>query len=1008
MTWSHPNRFGRLLLSFLAALSVLAVLVATPGHAPSQGLSEGERARRLAEIERDRKDAVSFANSGRLEEAAATTRKILAVEREVLGELHEDVLMSLQFLARVYEMRGDWVEARDALGQVLAIRQRRPEQREWQITDARRALDDLERRAAMRPDQRQRLGRADALNQTFLALLQQGKYETAKVAEAEALSIRREILGERHLDYATSLNNLAYLYQSMGDCARAEPLFRRALEITKMALGENHPDYATSLNNLAYLYQSMGDYARAEPLYRQALEITKKALGENQSLYATSLKNLAELYRSMGDYARADPLLRQSLEIMKKVRGENHPEYATTLNHLAGLYASRGDHGRAAPLFHQALEIRKKVLGETHPDYTKSLNSLATLYRFLGDHTQARLLLSDSLARSEPFLQDTASVLGERQRLRFLAENRGTLDAYLSVSPTDGSRSVDLYRLILAWKGAVEAEQLEDRLVRDQPELQPTLAQLAGVRARLAHLAFAVPAAAGRGAWRQQLDALREQKENLEADLARQSTSFRRQQQSRRLGPEELSAALPEGIALVDLFVYVQYSPPEGGKGELQREARLMAFVPRAGRSLAVVPLGTILPIDTAVLAWRRALEAHDANARNTAAAELRRRVWEPLQSHLAGVRTVLIAPDGALAWFPFAALLGSRPGSYLVEDLAIGYVSSGRQAAAMLAEPAGPAGRGLLAAGAIDFQADPGPAVPVPADRPAIAPAPLRVVAHRGEFRALPETGPEAQAARDLFHAAFADQPAEVLTGALPTEAALKRRLDGGRWRVVHLATHGFFESPARIAALRAAIRREDPLALSLPAGKDQQDDLAFALTPLLRSGLVLAGGGRDPGAAPADVSAEAPPREDGILTAEEVQALDLRGCELVVLSACETGLGQAEAGQGVLGLQRAFQAAGARAVVASLWKVDDAATAVLMKQFYTNLWTRKLPRLEALRQAQIAVLNNPGMVEQQRALGPKPEKLPEGGRPALPSGTAGRSDPALWAAFVLGGDGR
>jgi CHAT domain-containing protein len=126
------------------------------------------------------------------------------------------------------------------------------------------------------------------------------------------------------------------------------------------------------------------------------------------------------------------------------------------------------------------------------------------------------------------------------------------------------------------------------------------------------------------------------------------------------------------------------------------------------------------------------------------------------------------------------------------------------------------------------------------------------------------------------------------------------------------------------------------------------------------------------------------------------------------VVLSACETGLGEAETGQGVLGLQRAFQAAGARAVVASLWKVDDAATATLMEHFYTNLWTKKLPWLEALRQAQLAVLNNPGLVEQERGLRRKAKPLPNGGHVVPPEATAARSDPALWAAFVLGGDGR
>ena len=203
-----------------------------------------------------------------------------------------------------------------------------------------------------------------------------------------------------------------------------------------------------------------------------------------------------------------------------------------------------------------------------------------------------------------------------------------------------------------------------------------------------------------------------------------------------------------------------------------------------------------------------------------------------------------------------------------------------------------------------------------------------------------------------------------------------------------MHLGTHGFFESPARIAALRAAVRREDPLGPgpSRPPGPGRiRSD--FALTPLLRSGVVLAGGGRDPGLGVPDASADAPPREDGILTAEEVQALDLRGTELVVLSACETGLGELEHGQGVMGLQRAFQAAGARAVVASLWKVDDAATTVLMEQFYTNLWDKKLPKLEALRQAQLAVLNDPGLVTKRRAelakergIGEKSVKLADG----------------------------
>jgi len=411
-----------------------------------------------------------------------------------------------------------------------------------------------------------------------------------------------------------------------------------------------------------------------------------------------------------------------------------------------------------------------------------------------------------------------------------------------------------------------------------------------------------------------------------------------------------------------------------------------------------------------AVRTWRQALQDRRSDAVKQAAAMLGQQVWVPLRTHLADAHTVLIAADGLLLFYPFAALPGTKPGSYLIEDVALGYVASGRSAIEALADPQGPPGRGLLAIGDVDFQAEPGQSAP--SIRGVLA-SPL--VAHRGGFDPLPGTGPEARLARNLFLATFAGQPADLLTGAAPTEGEIKRRLDGGRLRLVHLGTHGFFESPDRIAALRAAVRQEGMIAMMPKAGKEGEDDHAFDLAPLLRSGVVLAGGGRAPDEGQLDVTSVAPLREDGILTAEEVQSLDLRGTDLVVLSACETGLGEGVYGQGLLGLQRAFQVAGARAVVASLWKVNDAATSVLMEQFYTNLWVKKMPKLDALRQAQLTVLKNPGLVTarqaelaKKRGIGEKPEKLPEGGRIAAQKAGEPRSDPSLWAAFVLSGDGR
>jgi hypothetical protein len=168
--------------------------------------------------------------------------------------------------------------------------------------------------------------------------------------------------------------------------------------------------------------------------------------------------------------------------------------------------------------------------------------------------------------------------------------------------------------------------------------------------------------------------------------------------------------------------------------------------------------------------------------------------------------------------------------------------------------------------------------------------------------------------------------------------------------------------------------------------------DTKPVPIHPGLLSGLAFAG---------ANTPRE-PEKDDGILTALEVSALDLSQVDAAVLSACETGLGEVAGGEGLFGLQRAFQVAGARTVVASLWKVPDAATAQLMQRFYTNLWEKKMPKLEALREAQLWMLREAGQLQPDGTRGLREisenQPLTEGAR--LP--------PYYWAAFVLSGDWR
>jgi CHAT domain-containing protein len=320
-------------------------------------------------------------------------------------------------------------------------------------------------------------------------------------------------------------------------------------------------------------------------------------------------------------------------------------------------------------------------------------------------------------------------------------------------------------------------------------------------------------------------------------------------------------------------------------------------------------------------------------------------------------VPTVLLSPDGILANVPFGALPGDRPGAYLLEERTVALIPVARLLPRLVAGPtrrAGGAAQALLvgnvsyafAAGAGDEAAAPG--------RPAVRGG----LGHFRQFRPLPATRGEVVALRDLFEQAHPDGGVRILRGTEATEANLRRLAP--RCDLLHFATHGFFAPPEVQTAL-GGVRRGD--------GLTTRQDLA-GYHPGLLSGIVLAGANAPP----------RPDRDDGILTALEVADLDLGRVELATLSACETALGEVAGGEGVLGLQRAFQVAGARSVVASLWSVDDERTRRLMERFYTNLWRRQMPRAEALREAQLWLLRGDG----------------------------GRRAPHAWAAFVLSGDWR
>ncbi|MEM7552009.1 MAG: CHAT domain-containing tetratricopeptide repeat protein [Bacteroidota bacterium] len=251
---------------------------------------------------------------------------------------------------------------------------------------------------------------AQSLNNLALLNERMGNYEQALPLYLQAKEIEEKVLGKENPEYASTLSNLAYLYEVMGNYEKALLLYLQAKDIEEKVLGKQHPDYAISINNLAVLLWSMGNYEQALTLYLQAKDINERALGKEHSVYAISLNNLALLYESMGNYEQALTHFLNAKNIQEKALGKEHPEYATTLNNLANLYEAMGSYKKALPLFSKVLEIDEKVLGKEHPYYATSLNNLAELYesmknysRALSLYLQTKDIYEKSLGKKHPY-----------------------------------------------------------------------------------------------------------------------------------------------------------------------------------------------------------------------------------------------------------------------------------------------------------------------------------------------------------------------------------------------------------------------------------------------------------------------------------------------------------------------------------------------------------------------------------------------------------------------------
>jgi CHAT domain-containing protein/Tfp pilus assembly protein PilF len=899
---------------------------------------------------------VLYHSQGKYGEAESLYQHALAIRERALGKDHPDIAASLNNLATLYYYQGKYVEAESLYKRALdiwekALSKEHPNtalslnnlaglyQEQGKYVDAeqlyQRALAIREKALSNdHPDT------AESLNNLATLYYYQGKYVEAEPLYKRVLAIREKALGKEHPSTALSLNNLAGLYQEQGKYVDAEQLYQRALDIYEKALGKDHPDTAISLDNLAALYYSQEKYVEAEALHKRVLAIREKALGKEHPSTAASLNNLAALYRRQGKYVEAEAFHKRALAIREKALGKDHPSTAESLNNLATLYRAQGKYGEAEPLIKRGLAIRKKALGNDHRNTAASLNNLAALYTAKGDLAQAVTVQARANSVGERNLAINLAIGSERQKLAYLAlfseQTDFTLSLHSQALPRNPQALQLAFTTLLRRKGRgldVMANTIAAVRRRAAPEDQALFDQLAEARSQLATLTLKESGANKPETYRARLKSLGDKVEELESALSARSPEFRAQAQPVTL--TAVQAALPTDSVLVEFAVY---TPRDVRNNKNKMAPRYLAYLLAARGEPRWIDLGEAAPIDRAISAWRRALRNPRRSDVKRLARAVDEKVMRPVlalaRSGSGETRRLLIAPDGLLNLVPFAALV-DRQGRYLVERYSISYLTSGRdllrsagsrpveQKAVIVANP--DYGRKAVAdeLGGRDVGLPPGP--------PQSSGAQLNL--SQVYFPPLVGAAGEAQALKAIL------PQATVLTREQATEAALKGVHSP---RILHVATHGFFLRDQELELVGG--RDVGAVTVRSVGSADQRVE-----NPLLRSGLALAGVNRRLG--------HTDQGDDGVLTALEAAGLDLWGTKLVVLSACDTGVGEVKNGEGVFGLRRALALAGAETQVMSLWPVSDLGTRDLMVEYYKGL-QRGEGRGDGLRRVQLEML--------------------------------------------------
>ncbi|MCG8423928.1 MAG: CHAT domain-containing protein [Proteobacteria bacterium] len=955
---------------------------------------------------------------GRTYAALRVAQKILAAQRDRHGDDHAETIRAMKNVASLHALIGDYGRATVLSEEVAHLLEKKRGQGHvdtvsaietlaghyWAQRDFTRARRLYRRAIALQ--KRHWGGRSDlyigGLQRYAAFLASAHRYSAAEGFYTKARKLLAARLGGSHPRVARAWLELGFVYHAQGDRERAERAFDRVLRVYQDNRENDRSDDWRLINALcwiAYAYQEWGEHdhadvllARVERAYRAALHAHENARPRDLSLIVHATRKLARLLKQRGKWNEAEKLYARLLAAAERSVGEKSSQLVGDLCEWADVQRAQGKYRAAI----RRLRRAERIYDEQHyRGWARSMPTvqLARVYRDMGKYARARELGEVVLARAlETFGDGHPMVNQQREFLALLdlaqgkskraldqlvlayeaekkhialilsggteADNRSHLaqrSRQLNVAialhaqylPQNRAATRLGLSMVLAHKGRlldVAANSLAPLRRRMNQKDRQLLDELSSTWAQLSKLVLAGPRVTGEDDYARELAGLELRARSLERKVRSRSAAFRAK--DRPISLAELRKSIPHRAALVEIVAYRQIVPGSDGAVEIGN-TRYGAYVIKASGAPVWQDLGPSKPIDRRVARLRQALSSPDREDAAQWGRAVHDVVFAPLKRALGRSRHVLVAPDGELNLVPFAALV-DRAGHYLIRRYNFTYLTSGRdllrfghQMTRLPDRSAPHDATSHSSPGHPDAKSRAAPGMVIVADPDFDRSSEATIGGGRREGRLqrfssprwerLPGTGREARALVEHFDDAL------LLSGRNATEQAIKKLRAP---RILHLATHGFF------LAERKSYMGTSHLARPLFEGRVSAD--FGPENPLLRSGLVLAGANQ--------LSSG---REDGVLTALEASGLDLWGTKLVVLSACETGVGAVDAGQGVYGLRRALAIAGAESLVMSLWQVDDEATRRLMAGYYKRLDAGR-GRTGALRVTQLELLDS------------------------------------------------